>query len=64
MTDGSFIDGSAAGVGPAVDWVIAQIKYYTGLDAFPFIVDKDIDMEDALKDFSTSYGTVLLLDKC
>ena len=63
VTDGSFIDASSSGVGPALDWVIAQIKYYSGLDAFPFIVDKDIDLEDALKDFSTSYGTVLLLDK-
>ena len=44
VTDGSFIDGNAAGVGPALDWIIAQIKYYSGLDAFPFIVDKDIDL--------------------
>ena len=64
VTDGSFIDARPEGVGPALDWVIAQIKYYSGLDAFPFIVDPDIDLEDALKDFSTSYGTVLLLDKC
>ena len=66
VTDGSFIDatGAGVGVGPALDWVIAQIKYYSGLDAFPFIVDPEIDLEDALKDFSTSYGTVLLLDKC
>ena len=62
VTDGSFLNASPAGVGPALDWIVAQIKYYTGLDAFPFIIDKETDMEDALKDFTTSYGTVLELD--
>ena len=45
-----------------MDWLVAQIKYYSGLDAFPFIIQKDTDLEDALKDFSTTYGTVLELD--
>ena len=63
ITDGSFIEAtSSGGVGPALDWLVAQIKYYSGLDAFPFIIEKDTDLEDALKDFSTSYGTVLELD--
>jgi hypothetical protein len=46
-----------------MDWLIAQIKYYSGLDAFPFIVAKDINLEDTLKDLTTSYGTVLYLDE-
>lgn len=62
LTDGSFLDANAEGVAPAMDWIVAQIKYYSGLDAFPFIVSKDINLADALKDFSTSYGTVLFLD--
>ena len=62
VTDGSFLDASPEGMGPAMDWIVSQIKYYTGLDAFPFIIDKETDMEDALKDFATSYGTVLELD--
>ena len=43
VTDGSFLDASPAGVAPALDWIIAQIKYYSGLDAYPFVVSKDID---------------------
>jgi hypothetical protein len=62
LTDGSFLDSSAAGIAPTMDWLVAQIKYYSGLDAFPFIVDKEIDLNEALKDFTTTYGTVLYLD--
>lgn len=62
VTDGSFLNASPSGVGPALDWIVAQIKYHSGLDPFPFIVDKDIDWEIALKDLANSYGTVLDLD--
>lgn len=62
LTDGSFLDSSAEGIAPTMDWLVAQIKYYSGLDAFPFIVDKEIDLNEALKDFTTTYGTVLYLD--
>lgn len=62
VTDGSFLDASAEGVAPAIDWLIAQIKYYSGLDAFPFVVSKDINLQDTLKDLATSYGTILYLD--
>jgi hypothetical protein len=62
VTDGSFLDASPDGAGPALDWIVAQIKYYSSLEPFPFIVDKDINMEEALKDISISYGTVLYLD--
>lgn len=62
LTDGSFLNASGEGVGPAMDWYIAQIKYYSGLDAFPFVVSKDINLQDTLKDLATSYGTVLYLD--
>ncbi len=44
ITDGSFLDSSLDGVAPAVDWIIAQIKYYSGLNAFPFLVDKNTDL--------------------
>jgi hypothetical protein len=64
ITDGSFLDApSAAGVGPAMDWIVAQIKYHSGLSPFPFIIEPGMDMDEVLKDFTTSYGTVLLLDK-
>lgn len=46
-----------------MDWLIAQIKYYSGHDAFPFVIQKDCDIDEILKDLSTSYGTVLMLDE-
>ena len=62
VTDGSFLDASPAGAGPALDWIIAQIKYHSALDPYPFIVEKDIDWDLALKDLANSYGTVLVLE--
>lgn len=62
ITDGSFLNTNANGVGPAIDWIIAQIKFYSGLDPFPFIISTDSNLSDTLKDISISYGTVLYLD--
>ena len=47
---------------PVMDWLISQIKYYSGYDAFPFVIKKGADINEVLKDISTSYGTVLYLD--
>lgn len=62
LTDGSFLNASAQGVGPALDWIVAQIKYYSSLSAFPFVVEEGIDLGEALRDLSIAYGTVLYLD--
>lgn len=45
-----------------MDWLVAQIKYYSGLDAFPFVIMKHSDINEILNDLSTCYGTVLLLE--
>lgn len=44
VTDGSFLDVEGQAVQPAMDWIISQIKYYSGLDAFPFIIKKGSDI--------------------
>ena len=62
VTDGRFLNASPQGVGPAMDWIVAQIKYYSGLDPFPFIIEKDADWEQVVRDLAISYGTVLDLD--
>lgn len=62
VTDGSFLGVEGDAIQPAMDWLIAQIKYYSGLDAFPFIIKKGSDMNDILNDLSTCYGTVLFMD--
>ena len=62
VTDGSFLNASLDGAAPALDWIIAQIKYYSGLDAFPFLVAQDINLKEAFRDLTNSYGTILYLD--
>jgi hypothetical protein len=48
---------------PVMDWFIAQLKFYAGVDAFPFVIRKETNLEDLFKDLSTSYGNILYLDK-
>jgi hypothetical protein len=31
---------------PAMDWIIVQLKYYSGVDAFPFVVRKETNLDD------------------
>lgn len=45
-----------------MDWFVAQIKFYSGLDAFPFVIRQNANIESVLHDLSTCYGTVLYLD--
>ncbi len=62
VSDGSLLDTEGKAFLPVMDWFVYQIKHYTGLDAFPFVVRKQIDLVALLKDLSTTYGTVLYLD--
>lgn len=47
---------------PIVDWVIAQIKFFSEIDAFPFILRKEANIKNCLEDISNSYACILLLD--
>lgn len=47
---------------PIMDWCIAQIKYYAGIDSFPFIIRHGANMTNVLKDLSNSYCAILILD--
>ena len=62
VTNGSFFDCEAEQVQPVMDWLICQIKYYSNLDAFPFIIKKGANIEEILNDLSTCYSTVLYMD--
>lgn len=44
VTDGSVFDCKGENFLPVMDWLIAQIKYYSGYDAFPFVIQKDCDI--------------------
>lgn len=62
VSDGSILESEGKKFMPVMDWLVAQIKYYSGLDAFPFVIMKHSDINEILNDLSTCYGTVLLLE--
>jgi malic enzyme len=62
VSDGSMLDSSGRKFMPVMDWFIAQIKFYAGVDAFPFVIRKETDLQDFFLDLSTSYGNILYLD--
>jgi malate dehydrogenase (oxaloacetate-decarboxylating) len=38
VSDGSMLNSEGRKFMPAMDWFIVQLKYYAGVDAFPFVV--------------------------
>jgi malate dehydrogenase (oxaloacetate-decarboxylating) len=45
LTDGSFFKSEGKKVMPVMDWIVAQVKYYSGKDPFPFVISKDSNVE-------------------
>jgi hypothetical protein len=62
VSDGSMLDSEGKKFMPVMDWFITQIKYYSGYDAFPFVIRKGTNLSNLLSDLSTTYSTVLYLD--
>jgi hypothetical protein len=47
---------------PVVDWCIAQIKYFSEVDSFPFIIRQGANITNVFKDLANSYAVILILD--
>lgn len=47
---------------PVVDWCIAQIKFYSDIDSFPFLIRNEANITNVLKDLSNVYTAILILD--
>jgi hypothetical protein len=47
---------------PVVDWCIAQIKYFSEVDSFPFIIRHGANITNVFKDLANSYAVILILD--
>lgn len=62
MTDGNVLGVASKQIKPAMDWYVAQLKYYSNLDPFPFVIDKNGKINEIIKDLSNSYKFILLLD--
>jgi len=38
VSDGSMLNSEGRSFMPVMDWFIIQLKYYAGVDAFPFVI--------------------------
>ena len=64
VTDGSLLNSSPKQFMPIMDWFIFQIKAYTGIDPFPFILTKEANFSEIIKNLANSYSAVIYLDEC
>lgn len=64
VSNGSFFKSSPDKIQPALNWYAAQIKFYSGLDAYPFAIREESRgrIRRVLKDLSNTFGTILYLD--
>lgn len=47
---------------PIMDWIITQIKFYSNINSFPFIIRSSASLETVLTDLANSFCGVLFLD--
>lgn len=40
VSDGSMLNVEGKNFMPVMDWFIVQLKFYAGIDAFPFLIKK------------------------
>lgn len=40
VSDGSMLECDGPKFMPVMDWFVSQIKFYAGLDCFPFVIKK------------------------
>ena len=62
VSDGSALGCAGRSFWPVMDWMIVQLKYYAGIDSYPFVIRPTAQLETVLSDLATCYGTVLYLD--
>ena len=64
VSNGKYFNSIPEKINPILSWYAAQIKFYSGLDAFPFAIRKDAKMriQSVFKDLSNTFATILYLD--
>jgi malate dehydrogenase (oxaloacetate-decarboxylating) len=62
LTDGSLLKTTPKQFMPVMDWFVFQIKTYTGIDAYPFVVMKEANISEIVKNLANSYSIVIYLD--
>ena len=59
VTDGSLLNSSAKNFMPAMDWFVFQIKTYCGVDAYPFVLMKEANVSEVVKNLANSYSIII-----
>jgi hypothetical protein len=44
VSDGSMLNSEGRKFMPVMDWFVVQLKYYAGVDAFPFVIRKETNL--------------------
>jgi malic enzyme len=44
VSDGSMLNSKGRSFMPVMDWFIAQLKFYAGVDSFPFVIRKETNL--------------------
>ena len=62
VTDGSLLKTSPKQFMPVMDWFVFQIKKYTEIDAYPFVVMKEANISEVVRNLANTYSIVIYLD--
>ena len=62
LSDGDLLNCSPKEFMVAMDWFVFQIKEYSGVDAYPFVVEKKSDLTKIFKNLMNRYCGVVYLD--
>ena len=62
LSDGGLLDCSPKQFMAAMDWFVFQLKHYSGVDAYPFVVMKNADLTAIISNLMNTYCGVVYLD--
>ena len=62
LTDGTLLNSSPKNFMPVMDWFVFQIKKFSGIDAYPFVVMKEANVSEIIQNLANSYSIIIYLD--
>ena len=62
LSDGGLFNCEPKQFMPIMDWFIFQIKKYSGIDAYPFVVMKNANLTKIIKNLMNTYCGIIYLD--
>lgn len=62
ISRGRMLNAGGTSFLPVMDWFVAQIKIYSNIDCYPFVIRPDCSLAPVLSDLSNTYAGALILD--